>query len=126
MTNNALKGRKILIVEDDFAGRLYLNKVLEKHEVVLFNADNGADAVSIARDNPDIEIILMDLQIPKIDGYTATSQIRQFRDKIIIIAQTANNLSGDRQKILSSGFDDYLVKPIMSEELIRKLNSFLK
>ena len=89
MENEILRGKKILIVEDDASSRLYLNKILEKTGVILLNAFDGNEAIEIALDNPDIAVILMDIQLPGIDGYTSARRIREFRKNIIIIAQTA-------------------------------------
>jgi len=124
MENELLKGRKILIVEDDFSSRLYLNKILERTGAILLNAVDGQEAIDIASDNVDLDLILMDLQIPVIDGYASADKIRGLGRKIIIIAQTAYGLTGDREKIINSGFDDYIIKPIYAEQLIDKLNSF--
>jgi CheY-like chemotaxis protein len=125
MENELLKGKKILIVEDDFSSRLYLNKVLQKSGVIILNATNGQEAVDTARENPDIDFILMDLQLPVLDGYMATLLIREFRSDVIIIAQTAYGLMSEREKINDSGFNDYIIKPILYENLIEKLNSYL-
>jgi hypothetical protein len=121
MENESLKGRKILIVEDDYSSRLYLNKLLEKEGGIILNASDGNEAVEMTLSSPDIDIILMDIQLPVMDGYTSVRKIREFRKNIIIIAQTAYGLLGDRRKILDSGFDDYLVKPIYAQDLISKL-----
>jgi CheY-like chemotaxis protein len=121
MENKSLKGRKILIVEDDYYSRLYLNKILEREGVVILNAENGPEAIELANSNPDIEVILMDIQLPIMDGYIVTEKIRGFRKEIIIIAQTAYGMLGDKEKILTSGFDDYIIKPIMAKILIEKL-----
>jgi CheY-like chemotaxis protein len=125
MENEYLKGRKILIVEDDLSSRLYLNKILEKTGVTLLNAGDGQEAIDIAVSNPDIDIILMDIQLPVMDGYTSTKKIREFRENIIIIAQTAYGLLDDTGKIIDTGFDDYLIKPIYSRNLIEKLIAHL-
>ena len=125
MTNEVLKGKKILIVEDDLSSRLYLNKILEKAEVITLNAGDGQEALEVAMGNPDIDIILMDIQLPVMDGYVTASKIREFRKEIIIIAQTAYGLMDDKEKILDSGFDDYLIKPIISQVLIEKLKTNL-
>ena len=121
MENDILKGRKILIVEDDHSSRLYLNKILEKTGVILLNAGDGKEAIDIVNKNPDIDIILMDLQLPVMDGYTSAENIREAHPGIVIIAQTAYGLSSDKDRIIESGFTDYLIKPIMSKTLIDKL-----
>jgi CheY-like chemotaxis protein len=125
MANDSLKGKKILIVEDDLSSRLYLNKILEKTEVITLNAGDGQEALDMALDNPDIDIILMDIQLPVMDGYMTSSKIREFRKEIIIIAQTAYGLMEEKEKIMDSGFDDYLIKPIISQVLIEKLKTNL-
>jgi len=121
MENDFLKGKKILIVEDDLSSRLYLNKILEKAGVVIVNAGDGQEAVAVALANPDLDIILMDIQLPVLDGYSALSQIRETNKSIPVIAQTAYGLLGDKEKILNSGFTDYIIKPILSQNLIDKL-----
>lgn len=124
MGNELLKGKKILVVEDDMASRLYLNKILEKAEVEIFNAVDGEEAVSMALAN-DVDIVLMDIQLPVIDGYAAMSKIREVKKDLIIIAQTAYGLLGDKERILNSGFTDYIIKPILYQNLIEKLTSNL-
>jgi CheY-like chemotaxis protein len=125
MANISLKGKKILIVEDDLASRLYLNKILEKTEVTILNAGDGQEAVDVAESNPDIDIILLDIQLPVMDGYRTAEKIREFMGDVIIIAQTAYGLVGEKEKIMNSGFDDYLIKPILSQGLLDKLISNL-
>jgi CheY-like chemotaxis protein len=126
MENEFLKGKKILIVEDDQSSRLYLNKILEKAGVVIMNAGDGQEAVDTAINNPDIDIILMDIQLPVLDGYSALTRIREVRKDMVIIAQTAYGLLGDKEKIINSGFNDYIIKPILSQNLIDKLIVNLK
>ena len=125
MENEILKGRKILIVEDDSASSLYLNKILEKTGVVILNSSDGKEAIDIAFKNPDLDFILMDIQLPVLDGYAATQKIREFSEEIVIIAQTAYGLIGDREKIIKSGFNDYLIKPIFAKNLLEKLVALL-
>ncbi|HVN58890.1 MAG TPA: response regulator [Bacteroidales bacterium] len=121
-----LEGKKILIVEDDFSSRLYLNKLFEKTGAILYNAVDGREAFDLAINNTDIELILMDIQIPGIDGYTCTKMLREAGRDVIIIAQTAYGLTGDKEKMMSSGFNDYLIKPISGNALLEKLALYLK
>jgi CheY-like chemotaxis protein len=121
MENEFLIGKKILIVEDDLSSRLYLNKILEKVGVIILNAGDGQEAVDVALNNPDLDLVLLDIQLPVLDGYSVLIKIREFRKDIIIIAQTAYGLLGDKEKILNSGFDDYVIKPILAQNLIDKL-----
>jgi CheY-like chemotaxis protein len=126
MKTEFLKGKKILIVEDDLSSRLYLNKVLEKTGAVLLNAADGQEAINVARDNSDIDLILMDIQLPLIDGYKAANAIRQFRNDMIIIAQTAYGLHGDTERIINAGFNDFIIKPIMPKLLFEKISACLE
>jgi CheY-like chemotaxis protein len=126
MNAETLKGKKILIVEDDLSSKLYLNKILERTGAVLLNAGDGMEALAMASNEPGIEIILMDIQLPVMDGYTSATKIRELGLDIKIIAQTAYGLSGDMENMLASGFDDYLIKPIYSGQLIEKLLSAIK
>jgi CheY-like chemotaxis protein len=126
MENEYLKTKKILIVEDDVSSRLYLNKILEKTGASLLSACDGKEAIEAAKANPDIDIILLDIQLPVIDGYGVAKIIREFRSDVIIIAQTAYSLLGDRERIIASGFDDYIVKPIFPQQLIEKLTKSVR
>jgi CheY-like chemotaxis protein len=126
MAVDIFKGRKILIVEDDFSSRLYLNKLLEKTSSVIFNAADGKEAYDIAMRDNGIEIILMDIQLPVLDGYTCTRMLREAGKEMIIIAQTAYGLTGDKEKLILSGFNDFLIKPISQSMLIEKLSNYLK
>jgi CheY-like chemotaxis protein len=124
MQNSILNGKKILIVEDDLSSRLYLNKILERTGALLLNAGDGKEAVDLVTEDPEIELILMDIQLPVMDGYTSAKKIRELRKEVKLIAQTAYSLTGDMQELISSGFDDFLIKPIYSGQLIEKLSSF--
>ena len=84
---------------------------------VLLKVKTGVEAVKACRDNPDIDLILMDIRMPELDGYKATQQIREFNKEVVIIAQTAYGLSGDREKSIESGCNDYITKPIAEAEL---------
>lgn len=124
MQDSILKGKKILIVEDDLSSRLYLNKILEKTEAILLNAGDGKEAIELVMNDPEIELILMDIQLPVMDGYTSAKKIRELRKEVKLIAQTAYSFTGDVEDMVASGFDDFLIKPIYSEQLIKKLSSY--
>jgi CheY-like chemotaxis protein len=125
MSGASIKKKKILIVEDDYSSRLYLNKALEHIGATLLNANDGKEALDVFNANPDIDIILMDIQLPVLDGYTSTKMIRESGRSVVIIAQTAYGFSDDRELILSSGFDDYLLKPISQKLLVDKISFYL-
>jgi len=107
----AVSKLKILIAEDgEIFGRL-IALGIKSFSTQVFNAKNGIEAVDICRNNPDIDLIIMDLKMPEMDGIEATRQIRQFNSDVVIIAQTGYEHSGDRKKALTSGFNDYISKP---------------
>jgi CheY-like chemotaxis protein len=114
---------KILIAEDDETSELYLSTVLKLHCREILKAGTGAETVEACRNNPDIDLVLMDIRMPDVDGYEATRQIRQFNKDVVIIAQTAYGLSGDREKAIEAGCNDHITKPTkldVLKELIRK------
>lgn len=115
----------ILIVEDVESNYLYLNAVLAKLDVTVEWAKNGIEAVDFAKVNPNTDVILMDLQMPEMNGYEATREIKKMYPDMTIIAQTAFAMSEDRAKALEAGCDDYLAKPIRSKDLIDTVNKYL-
>jgi CheY-like chemotaxis protein len=125
MENTVLKDKKILVVEDDASSRLYLNKILAKAGVNILNAGDGEEAVSMALNNPDLDLILLDIQLPLLDGYEALKKIRESNNNVIIVAQTAYGLLGDKEKIMNAGFNDFIIKPILAPALVDKLSSCL-
>jgi two-component system, cell cycle response regulator DivK len=115
----------VLIVEDVESNYLYLNAVLSKQPVRIAWMKNGLEAVNFVRENPDTELILMDLQMPEMNGYDATREIKKFHPTVIIIAQTAFAMSDDRAKAIEAGCDDYLAKPIRSKDLTEAVHKYL-
>ncbi|KAF0238079.1 MAG: PAS/PAC sensor hybrid histidine [Prolixibacteraceae bacterium] len=113
----------ILIVEDDHYSYTYLDIILNKDNKIL-RAVNGKEAVELCRINPGITHILMDIKLPEMDGYEATKQIRQFNNDVVIIAQTAYGLSGDREKAIAAGCNDYISKPIKKDELVKLIQKY--
>ena len=116
---------KILIAEDVESNYLYLNAVLSKIRATVLWAQNGKEAVELFQQNKDIDLILMDLQMPELNGYEATQQIKKMDDAVPIIAQTAFAMSDDREKALEAGCDDYLAKPIKSKDLLNIIAKYL-
>jgi CheY-like chemotaxis protein len=119
-----ISGLKILIAEDDEPSDLLITIALEKIRLEFLHAKTGIEAVDTCRSNPDIDLVLMDIKMPEMDGYEATRQIRQFNNKVIIIAQTAYALSGDREMAIEAGCNDYISKPIKNDELIELINKY--
>ena len=116
---------KILVAEDEKIARLLLKTVLQKNVKEIIYVENGVEAVETVRQNGDIDLILMDMKMPKMDGYEAVRQIREFNKEIPIIAQTAFAIVGDREKALLSGCNDYVSKPVKKDELLLKINKVL-
>jgi PAS domain S-box-containing protein len=120
----SLKKLKILIVDDDEKSSWLLGLMLKKLDKQVLYAENGLEAVEVCRNNPDIDLILMDIQMPVMNGYEATRQIREFNNEVVIITQTAFALSGDREKSLAAGCNDYISKPIGKALLTKLIKSY--
>jgi CheY-like chemotaxis protein len=112
-----IKNLKILIAEDDETSDLLITSMLNKISNEVLHAKTGIETVEICRNNPDLDLVLMDIRMPGYGGYEATRHIRQFNKDVIIIAQTAYGLSGDREKAIDAGCNDYISKPINISEL---------
>jgi PAS domain S-box-containing protein len=117
-TKDTIGKLKILIAEDDEISEMLMSIAMKPYCKDILEAKTGFAAVETCRKNPDIDLILMDIQMPDLNGYDATLQIRQFNRNVIIIAQTAFGLSGDREKAIEAGCNDYIAKPIKKDELI--------
>jgi signal transduction histidine kinase/CheY-like chemotaxis protein len=122
--NPEFLGLKILIAEDDETSEMLITIDVDKFGKEILKARNGFEAVEVCRNNPDIDLILMDIQMPVMNGYEATRQIRQFNKDVVIIAQTAFGLSGDREKAVEAGCNDYISKPINKDELLALIQKY--
>ncbi|RXQ92222.1 response regulator [Ancylomarina salipaludis] len=109
---------KVLIVDDDMVSRNLIAKQIKPICKDLTFAKNGVEALIFFKENPDFDLILMDIKMPMLDGYDATREIRKMNKNVIIIAQTALGLSGDREKSIEAGCTDYIAKPILKDELL--------
>jgi PAS domain S-box-containing protein len=116
---------KILIVEDDKTSRMLLSIMVKSLARDLLHAISGGEAIEICRKNPDIDLVLMDINMTGMNGYEATLQIRRFNKEVLIIAQTAYALIGDREKALAAGCNDYISKPIKRETLLKMVDNNL-
>jgi signal transduction histidine kinase/ActR/RegA family two-component response regulator len=119
-----LKKLKILIVDDDQTSRKLLGAILEQLSRETLYAKNGLEAVSVYRDNQDIDLTLMDMKMPIMDGYEATRQIRQINKKTLIIAQTAFALEGDEKKAIKVGCNHHITKPINKAGLLALIQKY--
>ena len=115
---------KIMIAEDDEVSELLLDEELRTVGKEILIARTGVDAVESCRNNPDIDLVLMDIKMPEMGGYEATKQIREFNKKVVIIAQTAYGLSGDRKKAIEVGCNDYISKPINKAKLLSLIQKY--
>lgn len=117
--------KTILVVEDDAVSIEFFDEVLKPTKAKLLFVKDGNTAIQTCKDNPDIDIILMDIQLPGMDGQEAADEIRKIKRDIIIIAQTAYAMSEDREKYLSAGFDDYISKPINPAGLLDLIGKYI-
>jgi len=120
------ENKTILIVEDVEPNYYLLKNSLKKTKAKIVRAGTGDEAISLCKNNPDIDIVLMDIHLPDISGHEATRKIKALRNEITVIAQTAFVYSGERQKSIDAGCDDYVAKPIKSSELIYKIKNCLE
>lgn len=116
---------KILIAEDDLTSFMFLERVLRTKFTIL-HAENGAEAVEICSKTPDISLVLMDIKMPIMNGYDATIQIKKIRPDVPIIAQTAYAFGEEKEKILLSGCDDFITKPIAIKKLLEAIEKYTK
>ena len=123
---NQVKNLKVLIAEDDEVSSELLSDIVSEISHEIIKARTGTEAIEICRNNPDIDLILMDIQMPVMSGYEATRKIRQFNKDVVIIAQTAFGLSGDREKAIEAGCNDYIAKPINNKELYSLIQKYFK
>lgn len=119
-----IKKLVVLIVEDDKASEMLLSRLLDRYSKKILKVTTGSDAVDTCRDNPDIDLVLMDIKLPEMDGYESTRQIRQFNKDLVIIAQTAFGLVGEREKAIEAGCTDYISKPINKDIFIKLLEKY--
>lgn len=117
---------RILIVEDDDVSTLYLTLLLEQLDCDILQTKTGATAVELCRKNLDIDLILMDIRMPGMNGYEATRAIREFNKSVTIIAQTAYALKVDRERAYEAGCNNFISKPIAGDELMAMLKDALQ
>jgi PAS domain S-box-containing protein len=115
------EGKRVLIVEDKEPNAIYLKTLLSKSKIELSFAVDGAQAVEIFKNSQKIDLVLMDIQLPVMDGFEATAKIKEINPFIPVIAQTAFASVEDRDRAINSGFDDFVSKPINPKELLRKM-----
>ena len=121
-----ISGLKILVAEDMESNYLLIKTILKSYNVQLFWVKNGIEAVDFFLDNNIADLILMDIGMPQMNGYEATQQIKLIRSEIPIIIQTAHAMTGEKEKCLDIGADDYISKPLNKSELIHKISQLMR
>jgi HAMP domain-containing protein/CheY-like chemotaxis protein len=127
-SDEALRNRKVLVVDDDVRNIFALNSLLERHGMNVISASNGHDAIKMLGDNPDLSLILMDVMMPEMDGYETMRRIREnpAHRLLPIISLTAKAMKGDREKCLQAGASDYVAKPVNTEQLLSLIRMWLQ
>jgi CheY-like chemotaxis protein len=122
-----ITGKRILVVDDDVRNIFSLTSVLEDHGMSVRFAENGKDALSALKEDPEVDAILMDVMMPEMDGYETTRAIREMPEfkSLPIIALTAKAMKGDREKCIAAGASDYITKPVDTEQLLSLLRVWL-
>lgn len=118
--------RKCLLVDDNKDVLIYLNRILLDTGVTILTARSGFEAIEIVKSTPDIDVVLLDMQMPEMNGIEATKEIRKIRKNLPIIAQTAFIFEDDKDIILEAGCDACLIKPIRKDHLLTVMSSFVK
>ena len=123
-----LRGKKILIVDDDVRNVFALTSTLESFQLKVIYADSGVNGIALLQSTPDVDVVLMDIMMPEMDGYEAIQTIRQIESfqRLPIIALTAKAMQGDRQKCLEAGASDYIPKPVDIQQLLSLLRVWLR
>jgi HAMP domain-containing protein/signal transduction histidine kinase/DNA-binding response OmpR family regulator len=122
-----LEDKKVLLVDDDIRNIFAMTSVLERFKMRVISAENGRDAIQMLIDNKDVDVVLMDIMLPTMDGYATTRAIREIEgfEHLPIIAVTAKAMKGDREKCIAAGASDYLSKPVDTEQLRSVLRLWL-
>jgi CheY-like chemotaxis protein len=126
-TDAVLANKKVLIVDDDIRNLFAMTGVLERYKMEVLSAENGKDAVEVLEERPDVDLVLMDVMMPEMDGYDTMRAIRRnpkFKS-LPIIAITAKAMKGDRQKCIDAGASDYISKPVDTDQLLSLMRVWL-
>ena len=127
LSDEDLRGKKVLVVDDDVRNIFALGSVLERHGMKVLTAQTGHEAIASLEKTADIAVVLMDIMMPEMDGYQTMQLIRKKPNlrRLPIVALTAKAMKGDREKCLDAGASDYLAKPVNTEQLLATLRLWL-
>ena len=127
LKDSSLNGRKVLIVDDDMRNIFAMTSMLERNNLNILSAESGKEALKTLQENPDIDVVIMDIMMPEMDGYETTRRIREIEQfkKLPIIALTAKAMKGDREKCIAAGASDYITKPVNINQLLSLLRIWL-
>jgi CheY-like chemotaxis protein len=126
-SNEVLRGRKVLVVDDDARNIFALTTLLESRDMDVISATNGHQAIELIKTTPDLNMVLMDIMMPEMDGYQTIGEVRKeprFRN-LPILAITAKAMKGDREKCLDAGASDYIAKPVNTDQLLSLMRVWL-
>ncbi len=125
--HDSLRGRKVLIVDDDLRNVFAITSILELYGLTVVHASDGRTGIELLRSDPGIDIVLMDVMMPEMDGYATTAAIRQIPGlaHLPVIAVTARAMQGDRDKSIAAGATDYVTKPVDTEDLLTVMEVWL-
>lgn len=126
-TDGALQGKKVLVVDDDVRNIFALTSLLEDHHLQVVHAENGRAGIEVLQKTPNIDLVLMDIMMPGMDGYETIRAIRQLTSfrSVPIIALTAKAMKGDRAKCIDAGASDYITKPVDLDQLFSVLRVWI-
>ncbi len=120
------EGKTVLVAEDDRSNFLLLQKILSKSGLNILHAEDGKEAVNMVKEHEEIDLILMDIRMPRMDGIEATQNIKQLRSDLPVIVQTAYTMSSEKEKSFKAGCDDYVSKPINMKELFSTISKYIE
>jgi CheY-like chemotaxis protein len=122
-----LADKKVLVVDDDIRNIFALTSILDEHGMKVLSAETGKKAIEILEATPDVDVVLMDIMMPDMDGYDTMRAIRKVQElqSLPIIAVTAKAMKGDREKCFEAGASDYIAKPVDREQLLGMLRVWL-
>jgi CheY-like chemotaxis protein len=126
-STEVLRGRKILVVDDDARNIFALTSLLESQEMEVISATNGRQAIELIQTTPDLSMVLMDIMMPEMDGYETMREIRKYQEfrTLPMLALTAKAMKGDREKCLAAGASDYIAKPVNTDQLLSLMRVWL-